>query len=148
MLFDRYLRNKSPHGEHTLVLHKEIDEIKKLEGFISSVVQDNNIDPSHVVGLNLALEEAVTNVIMYAYPDDVDGKMELRATYEAPRLEFVLADWGVPFDPTSKGEVDVNLAAEDRPVGGLGIHLVRNLMDSVKYERKDGKNILTMTKII
>ena len=62
------------------------------------------------------------------------------------KATFILSDTGKPFDPTKAEEVDVTLAAEDRPIGGLGIHLVRTIMDSVSYEYLSGKNILMMTK--
>ena len=60
--------------------------------------------------------------------------------------EEVGIDSGIPFDPTAKAEVDTTLSAEERPIGGLGIHLVRQLMDSINYERIDGKNVLTLRK--
>ena len=59
---------------------------------------------------------------------------------------FIVTDSGRPFDPTAAPEADITLAAEDRPIGGLGILLVRNIMDSVRYDRIDGKNVLTMSK--
>lgn len=61
-------------------------------------------------------------------------------------ISFVISDSGKPFDPTTKAEVDTTLPAEERPIGGLGIHLVRQMMDDVAYERKDNKNILTLCK--
>ncbi|MBQ4174233.1 MAG: ATP-binding protein, partial [Prevotella sp.] len=61
-------------------------------------------------------------------------------------LKFVISDWGKPFDPTSMEEVDTTLSVEERPIGGLGIHLVRQIMDSINYERIDGKNVLTLRK--
>ena len=61
-------------------------------------------------------------------------------------LRFIISDSGVPFDPTAKEKADTTLAAEDRQIGGLGILLYRELMDSINYERTNGKNILTLTK--
>jgi anti-sigma regulatory factor (Ser/Thr protein kinase) len=62
------------------------------------------------------------------------------------RLKFVITDEGTPFDPTTRKEVDTTLPVEERPIGGLGILLVRKLMDSINYERIDGKNVLTLRK--
>ena len=99
------------------------------------------------MSLNLALEEAVSNVIMYAYPKGSDGLVELEAIIRKGSMEFILSDNGTPFDPTAAPEADITLDVEDRPIGGLGIFLVRNIMDEVKYNRSDdGKNILSMTK--
>ena len=95
--------------------------------------------------MNLALEEAVTNVMLYAYPNG-HGRVLVEAMKEADRLTFTISDSGIPFDPTKQEEPDLTLAAEERQIGGLGIHLVRQIMDEISYERKDNKNILTLVK--
>ena len=61
-------------------------------------------------------------------------------------MKFTITDSGMPFDPTTKEDADTTLSAEDRPIGGLGIYLVRQLMDSMNYERINGKNVLTLRK--
>ena len=98
------------------------------------------------MSLNLALEEAVTNVMMYAYPEGARGSVNLKAILKEECVEFVLWDKGIPFDPTAAPEADTTLGVEERAIGGLGIHLVRNIMDSISYENKNGMNILTMIK--
>ena len=98
------------------------------------------------MSLNLAMEEAVVNVMEYAYPEGTVGKVNISASAEGDDVEFVISDSGTAFDPTAKDEVNIDLGVEDRQIGGLGIHLVRNIMDDIKYERKDGKNILTLYK--
>jgi anti-sigma regulatory factor (Ser/Thr protein kinase) len=98
--------------------------------------------------LNLALEEAVTNVIVYAYPDGIDGLVDIEAYIREDHLEFIISDSGKPFDPTAAPQADVTLGVEDRKIGGLGIYLVRNIMDTVSYRYENGKNILTMIKKI
>ena len=92
------------------------------------------------------LEEAVTNVMLYAYPEGTDGLVEIDASVREDQVTFVLCDNGKPFDPTAAPEADINLSVEERPIGGLGIYLVRNIMDEVSYERDRGKNLLTMIK--
>ena len=96
--------------------------------------------------MNLALEEAVVNVMTYAYPHDIVGDIHIEAQANDVRLKFVISDNGMPFDPTAKAEVDTTLSVEERPIGGLGIHLVRKLMDSINYERTCNKNVLTLRK--
>jgi len=89
----------------------------------------------------------VSNVIMYAYPKGSDGLVDIEAIIRKGELEFIISDNGTPFDPTAAPEADITLDVEDRPVGGLGIFLVKNIMDVVKYTRSDdGKNILSMIK--
>ena len=132
--------------QRTLELNNDIAEIPQLSAFIDTFAEEAGIDFSLVMSLQLALEEAVVNVMEYAYPKGTMGKVLITASVEGDDLEFVISDSGKAFDPTAKAEVNVDLGVEDRPIGGLGIHLVRNIMDSVAYERKDGKNILTLRK--
>jgi anti-sigma regulatory factor (Ser/Thr protein kinase) len=97
------------------------------------------------MSINLALEEAVTNVMLYAYPDG-KGKVLIEAEKNDKLITFIISDNGIPFDPTSSPEADITLSAEERSIGGLGIHLVRQIMDHISYERKDDTNILTLVK--
>ena len=85
---------------------------------------------------------------MYAYPPGTEGKVTLDAVLDGNALRFTLADRGKLFDPTAAPDADTSAALEDRPIGGLGIHLVRTIMDEVEYRRQDGQNVLTMTKHI
>ena len=100
--------------------------------------------------VNLALEEAVSNVMLYAYPDTNEGKVIVefvRTTDDqGENILFTITDSGIPFDPTQRKEVDVTLSAEERAIGGLGIHLVKQLMDSIVYHREENKNVLTLMK--
>ena len=82
----------------------------------------------------------------HAYPSGVQGDIRLCAIANKDTLTFVISDDGKPFDPTTRAEVDITLSAEERNIGGLGIHLVRNIMDTVSYERKDNQNVLTLIK--
>ncbi|MBQ5474118.1 MAG: ATP-binding protein, partial [Lachnospiraceae bacterium] len=74
--------------------------------------------------------------------------VDIEAIMRKGQLDFIITDSGMPFDPTQRPEVDINASLDARPIGGLGIHLVRQLMDSVSYRREDGKNILTLIKMI
>ena len=101
---------------------------------------------SLTMSVNLAIEEAVVNVMNYAYPAGTEGDVQVDAFSNGEILKFVITDWGKPFDPTTKEDIDITLPAEERVIGGLGIHLVRQIMDSSNYERIDGKNVLTLIK--
>ena len=102
--------------------------------------------PDVVFNLNLVLEEAVVNVINYAYPKEEHQSIYLSATQHEDSIILVLTDTGVEFDPTMAPEADITLSAEERPIGGLGIFLIRQIMNEVRYDRIDGKNVLTMEK--
>ena len=132
--------------QHSITLKNDIEQVPQLADFVDMVCEELDFDPSLAIQMNLAIEEAVVNVMSYAYPAGVLGNVNIEAQANEERLKFTITDNGIPFDPTAKAEVDTTLSAEDRPIGGLGIHLVRQLMDSINYERIDGKNILTLRK--
>ena len=147
MLFIHYLGTGGGNPHH-LTLHNDIKQLSLLQGFIETVADEVKIGPAETASLNLALEEAVTNVIMYAYPEGTDGLVDIDVHAGEGSLSFVISDGGKAFDPTAKGEVDVSASVEQRQIGGLGIHLIRQIMDEVKYERKEDKNYLILTKKI
>ena len=145
----RYMNENNPDTmERHLILHNNIQQIPQLASFVEAIAQDRHLDQSLAMSLNLALEEAVTNVIMYAYPPGSDGLVDIEAIIRKDSIDFLVIDSGRPFDPTGVPEVNVDASLEERKVGGLGIFLVRNIMDTVCYERKEGKNLLKMTKKI
>ena len=145
MLFIHYLGHPDQHLHH-LTLHNDIEQIGLLPEFVGAIAGEAQLDQEAEFNLNLALEEAVSNVILYAYPKETDGTVDIDATVDGKLVSIVIADSGKAFDPTAKEEVDINAGMEERPIGGLGIHLVRTIMDTVNYERKNEKNILTITK--
>lgn len=132
----------------TLTIKNDVHEIKRFSSFMKSVIEKLNIETSLARQLRLAVEEAVVNVIDYAYPIDSEGNITINMMYDGNSLHFQIIDTGAAFDPTTVQKSDTTLSAEDRQIGGLGILLVRELMDSINYERTDGKNILTLIKKI
>ena len=130
----------------TLLIKNDVHEVSKFSAFIKSVMEQLNIEKSFARQFRLAVEEAVVNVIDYAYPAGQEGDIEVRMMFDGETLKTVIIDSGVAFDPTAKERADTSLSAEDRQIGGLGILLVRELMDSINYERADGQNFLTLIK--
>ena len=129
-----------------LVLPNDIETIPQLNEFIDSVAEEVGLEMSLTMSLNLALEEAVVNVMEYAYPEGQKGNVEIEVTADQQWMTFVITDTGIAFDPTKKEDADTTLSAEERPIGGLGIFMVRQLMDVIDYKRKDNKNVLTLRK--
>jgi sigma-B regulation protein RsbU (phosphoserine phosphatase) len=143
----------TPKEEETIMHRKltidnSLSHVPSVNDFVKSFGDELKLEEKDTQNLKLAIEEAVVNVINYAYPKGTYGSIELDASLEGNELKFILSDSGKEFDPTLRPEADINAGVEDRPIGGLGVHLVRQIMDSVSYERKEGMNILTMTKNI
>ena len=132
--------------EKQLVLKNEIAEISKLASFIDELGEAWNLPTELVFNLNLVLEEAVSNVILYAYPKEEHEIISLLARKRENQLIFVLTDSGKEFDPTRVEDADITLSAEERPIGGLGIFLIRQIMNKVEYQRVEGRNVLTLGK--
>ena len=129
-----------------IVLPNDTKEVPRLAAFVDEVCEAVGFDATTTMQMNLAIEEAVVNVMEYAYLPGTRGDISIEAQSNDLRLKFTITDSGSPFDPTVKADADTTLKAEERPIGGLGIHLVRQLMDSINYERIDGHNVLTLRK--
>ena len=134
-----------------LTLHNDVKQIELLTEFIEVLCEELGLDAMLTFNLNLVLEEAVTNVIMYAYPQDEDHTMTLKTWTEQSDniIVFELKDQGKHFNPIEEApEVDTTLSADERQIGGLGIFLINKIMDDVTYRYEEGSNILTMKKNI
>ena len=132
--------------EKSIILANDISEISRLYEFVEEVGNDFELSPDIVFNLNLVIEEAVVNIINYAYPKEEHESIYLSARMHEGSIVLVLTDTGKEFDPTAAPEADVTLSANDRQIGGLGIFLIRQIMNEVKYERIEGKNVLTLEK--
>ena len=130
----------------TLVIKNNVQEVARFSTFIKSATEKLGIEKSLARQLRLAVEEAVVNVIDYAYPAGKEGDITIKIMSDGHTLRFQIIDAGVLFDPTMKEKADTTLSVEDRQIGGLGILLVRELMDSINYERIEGTNVLTLIK--
>ena len=130
------------YEQPSLVMRNDIQQIPTLAEWIEGL----NVPDELSMPINLALEEIVANVMLYAYPDNKSGQVMVESWRADDKICFSISDSGKPFDPTQQKEADVTLSAEEREIGGLGIHLVRQLMDEIRYERKDEKNVLILSK--
>ena len=127
---------------HSIVMRNDIQQIPTLAEWIENL----HVPSALSMTINLALEEAVTNVMLYAYPQDKNGQVQIEAEKTDNQITFVISDSGIPFDPTKQPPVNTSLGVEERSIGGLGIHLVRQIMDHIQYRRENKKNILTLVK--
>lgn len=134
--------------EHNLTLPNDVESIPQLAAFIEAVTEELAIAPQLTMRINLAMEEAVVNVMKYAYPEGTLGQIDISTSFSDGTITFAIKDSGIPFDPTKVSSPDISLPVEERSIGGLGIYLVRELMDEVSYCYKNNHNILTLKKKI
>lgn len=131
-----------------LRIDNQIDELVKVEFFLNELAGEWRLTEQLVFSLNLVLEEALTNINEYAYDDDRTHTIEIYFNKNGDVLSILIIDDGHEYDPTLSADPDITLSAEDRSIGGLGIFLIRKIMDKVEYQRKEDKNYLTLTKNI
>ena len=147
MMAIQYIKQQSDvKMRKSIVLPNDTQEVPRLNSFIEEVCQTVGFDENVTMQVKVAVEEAVVNVMKYAYPIGQRGDVTIEAASNDVRLKITIIDCGKPFDPTVQGEVDTTLSAEQRNIGGLGIHIMRQNMDSINYERMDNLNVLTLRK--
>ena len=149
MMAIQYIRQqRDVRLRKSIVLANDTQEVPRLNDFVAEVCQTVGFTAEVGMQVTLAIEEAVVNVMNYAYPPGISGNVTIEAVSNDLRLKFTITDSGKPFDPTVQADVDTTLPASQRRIGGLGIHIVRHLMDSINYERVDNLNVLTLRKAI
>ena len=149
MMAIQYIRQQSDVLMHkSIVLTTDLKEVAKLNDFVEDACQSVGLDDIETMKVKVGVEEAVVNVMKYAYPSGHNGDVTIEAASNKLRLKFTIIDSGKPFDPTVYSVVDTTLSAKDRKIGGLGIHVMRQNMDSINYERIDQLNVLTLRKNI
>lgn len=121
--------------------------IRVLSDFAENALRDLHIPENPRQELIMAMDEAVTNIVSYAYGAE-KGKIRLEIGHEGECLKLEIVDQGKEFDPTTHPEPDLNVPIEDRPAGGMGIELARKLTDRMRYFRENGDNHLVLIKKI
>ena len=129
-------------------IKNEVGELARVASFVEEIGEELGLNMELQMNLNLVLEEMVSNVIFYAYPKEADADIELLAESDGKELTLMLSDRGREFDPTLRPDLDVTVNPADRELGGMGIFIVKNIMNQVTYQRLKGKNLLTMKKKI
>ncbi len=126
-------------------LAADLDELTRLAEVVEDFGEANDLPPGAVFKLNLCFDELVTNAISYGFDAIEDASLSVVLAVEDGSVVATIRDNGLPFDPfTEAPEADTTLRVEDRPIGGLGVLLVRESMDDFSYERRDGVNIVTL----
>ncbi|MBQ1509903.1 MAG: ATP-binding protein [Selenomonadaceae bacterium] len=130
-----------------LVLEATVENLSVVNAFIDELLASVEYSLKKRFQLDLVVEEIFVNIANYAYGEGT-GQAVLRFSLQQdpPKMKIVFMDEGVAYDPLAKDEPDVTLPIEERNIGGLGIFLVKKNVEDIQYERKDGKNILTIYK--
>lgn len=129
-----------------LTLRNQFEEIPPANEAISRWMEAAEAPPAADYLANLALEELVTNCVKYGYDDTAEHLIEVTLSLHDGELVMTVIDDGRAFNPLDLPPPDTSLAIEDRPIGGLGIHMLRQMSDGMDYERRDGRNHVTLRK--
>ncbi|MCF8161173.1 MAG: ATP-binding protein [Polaromonas sp.] len=132
----------------SLELMADLTELERLNDALDQLAQTQRWSAESLFQIKLALEEVVVNVISYGAEGGRLPRIHVELRQDAARLEIEVADDGIAFDPLQKAVPDLDASLENRPIGGLGVYLVRQLMDSVRYQRDAGQNKLSITKTL
>jgi len=123
----------------------KIENFDVCAAFIEEQMEAAGFDSKAVIKVVTACEEIIVNVMNYAYLDG-EGDLEMCFSDGGGFIEIVFIDSGKPFNPLEKHDTDISLSADEREIGGLGIHMVKKLVDEVNYEYKNNQNVLTLVK--
>ena len=132
--------------ELEIKLNNKVSELERFNQTLTEFGQHHGLAPRLVHDLNLALEEILTNIISYGYTDNREHEIKVRLSVQPGEVKAEVEDDGQPFNPLEAPEPNTAKSLEERTIGGLGIHLVRKLMDSLEYKRQGERNLLTMKK--
>lgn len=123
----------------------DVAELDKVLADVEGSLESSDVPTKYTISFLVAVEEIFVNIANYAYCDKT-GEVDIELVIENGCARITFTDAGIPFDPLAKDDPDVSASAEDRPIGGLGIYMVKKSMDGIQYERRDDKNILSFWK--
>lgn len=131
-----------------ITLEAKISNIEKVTHFVEEFLEEVSAPLKTQTQINVAIDELFSNIAHYAYGEEGgEATIRVSVTNNPQKVEVVFIDNGVPYNPLEKEDPDIALSAEERQIGGLGIFMVKKLMDDIDYKYTDGKNILTIKKI-
>ena len=132
-----------------ITLNTEKGSTARVEAFVEEELERIGVPHKILMKMCIVIDEIFSNIVNYAYgPNIGPATVKLGFDDATKTLTLVFIDEGVPFDPRESKEPDIELAIEDRPIGGLGLFMVKKIMDHMDYRRENGRNILTLTKCI
>ena len=130
-----------------LVIAADRNNLLKVQSFIDEQLEDAGCPMLTQIAIDVAVEELFVNIASYAYDQEIGfAVVQVEMLADPLSVEITFIDNGKQYDPLAKPDPDITLAAKERKKGGLGIYMVKNSMDDMRYEYKEGKNILTIKK--
>jgi len=132
----------------TVVIANKRPEIARLSGMMEEFLESNDVPMNVGFAIDLALDELLTNVISYGFPEGGEHEITIAVDLTDTDVTVKISDEGVPFNPLERDEVDTTLSIDEREIGGLGIHLVKKTMNHLGYERVENRNVLTLVKAL
>ncbi len=133
----------------TCAVDSALENLSEVTAFVEAQLECLDCPLPAQVQIDVAIDELFTNIASYAYNPEIGPVwVQVKVEENPPAVVVTFIDAGMPYNPLEKEDPDVTLSAEEREIGGLGIFLVKKMMDDVAYEYKDGKNILWMKKIL
>jgi anti-sigma regulatory factor (Ser/Thr protein kinase) len=135
-------------NQYSFKLKNDISELKILCQHLNHFGQVSGLSDALISEINICLDELFTNIVLYGFKDDLEHTIRFRMNLNGNALILDIEDSGIPFNPLIKREPELPVDVIKAKIGGLGIHIVKNLMDDMWYERKRGKNRLTLKKFI
>lgn len=130
----------------SVTLTNKLTEIERLSAIVDEFGEQHDIPPKVLFALNVSLDEILTNVISYGYADSLPHDIIVRLSCRDGMVEVAVEDEARAYNPLTTPEPDLMKPVEERPIGGLGVHLIRKMMDAIEYRRERDRNILTFRK--
>ena len=131
-----------------LVIEAKTENLDRVIGFVDEQLEAADCPVKTQMQIDVAVEEIFVNIASYAYvPNTGNATLRVDVHDDPAAVTLIFSDSGIPFDPLAKEDPDVTLSIQERPIGGLGIFMVKKSMDDVSYEYKDGHNVLTIKKL-
>ena len=138
--------NTGSSTEERIRLNADVTELERLTAWLDGFCERHQIPEEAHYHLNIVVEERVLNAIKHGRCSPAEGAIEVGLRLSGQELYITITDTGIPFNPLNAPPPDLTSSLADRPIGGLGIHLVRSLMNSVEYKREGGQNRLRLRK--
>jgi serine/threonine-protein kinase RsbW len=134
--------------QQRVVVKNQLAELERVNHAVEAFGAANGIGPKTIFQVNLALDEILTNVISYAFPDGAPHDILVHLAVSRGELTVHVEDDGRAFNPLEIAPPDLHAPLADRSIGGLGMHLVRQVVDGLEYRREQGKNVLVLKKVV